>query len=111
MIIRFRGGKSHTLSRFTVRKDAQPLPSASYDNVPCRHAIRCGTGRGIAGPQGTRYGDNGLELESSVALNNHFELFANIGLLHAEVDSIEAYDLDQEQFVTKQNLDQAKSPK
>ncbi len=53
----------------------------------------------------------GLELESTFALNNHFELFANIGLLHAEVDSIAAYDLDQEQFITKQNRDQAKSPK
>jgi iron complex outermembrane receptor protein len=53
----------------------------------------------------------GLELESTFALNNHFELFANIGLLHAEVDSIEAYDLDQEQFITKQKRDQAKSPK
>lgn len=52
----------------------------------------------------------GLELESTFLLNEYFELFANIGLLHAEVDSIEAYDLDQSEFVTKQNRDQAKSP-
>ncbi|CAA0098278.1 Pesticin receptor [Halioglobus japonicus] len=53
----------------------------------------------------------GLELESSFVLNDYVEIFANIGLLHAEVDSIEAFDLDQFQFVTKDNRDQAKSPK
>lgn len=53
----------------------------------------------------------GLEVESTFLLNEHFELFANIGLLHAEVDSIEAFDLDQSEFVSKGNRDQAKSPK
>ena len=52
----------------------------------------------------------GLELESSFALNDRIELFANIGWLEAEVDAIEAFDLDQSQFVTKKNRDQAKSP-
>ena len=53
----------------------------------------------------------GLEVESTFALNTHIELFANVGLLHAEVDSVETFDLDQWQFVTKHNRDQAKSPK
>jgi iron complex outermembrane recepter protein len=53
----------------------------------------------------------GLEVESSFVLNDYFELFANIGLLHAEVDTIEAFDLDEFQFVSKDNRDQAKSPK
>ncbi|MCB1687748.1 MAG: TonB-dependent receptor [Halioglobus sp.] len=53
----------------------------------------------------------GLEVESTFAINNHIELFANIGLLHAEVDAIEAFDLDEFDFVTRENRDQAKSPK
>lgn len=52
----------------------------------------------------------GVELESTFAMNDSIELFANIGWLHAEVDSIEAFDLDEFQFVTKKNRDQAKSP-
>jgi outer membrane receptor protein involved in Fe transport len=52
----------------------------------------------------------GLELESTFALSDHIELFANLGLLHAEVDSVETFDLDEWQFVTKEDRDQAKSP-
>ena len=52
----------------------------------------------------------GAELETTFALNSHIELFANLGWLHAEVDSIEAFDLDQWQFVEKKDRDQAKSP-
>ena len=55
----------------------------------------------------TRYG---LALESTFAVNEQIELFANIGWLHAEVDSIKAFDLDQWAFVDKDNRDQAKSP-
>ena len=52
----------------------------------------------------------GMELESTFAVNESIELFANLGWLHAEVDSIEAFDLDEWQFVNKKNRDQAKSP-
>ena len=52
----------------------------------------------------------GLELESTLALSDSVELFANVGWLHTEVDAIEAFDLDEWQFVTKKNRDQAKSP-
>jgi hypothetical protein len=45
-----------------------------------------------------------------LTLNSHVELFANLGWLHAEVDSIETFDLDQWQFVEKKDRDQAKSP-
>ena len=49
-------------------------------------------------------------LESTFAVNERIELFANLGWLHTEVDSIEAFDLDEWQFVTRKNRDQAKSP-
>jgi iron complex outermembrane receptor protein len=52
----------------------------------------------------------GAELQATFALNTHVELFANLGWLHTEVDSIEAFDLDLWQFVNKQGRDQAKSP-
>jgi iron complex outermembrane receptor protein len=52
----------------------------------------------------------GAELEATFAATEHVELFANLGWLHAEVDSIEAFDLDQWQFVEKKDRDQAKSP-
>lgn len=52
----------------------------------------------------------GLEVESVLALNDYIELFANVGLLKTEVDSIEAFDQDEWQFVTKKNRDQTKSP-
>jgi iron complex outermembrane recepter protein len=52
----------------------------------------------------------GAELETTFDLNNHVELFANLGWLHTEVDSIETYDLDLAEFLTKQDRDQAKSP-
>jgi outer membrane receptor for ferrienterochelin and colicin len=52
----------------------------------------------------------GAELETTFAVNPHVELFANLGWLHTEVDSIEAFDLDLAQFVDKDGRDQAKSP-
>jgi len=52
----------------------------------------------------------GAELETTFTLNSHVELFANLGWLHTEVDTIEAFDLDQWQFVEKKDRDQAKSP-
>ncbi|MDG2047611.1 MAG: TonB-dependent receptor [Halioglobus sp.] len=53
----------------------------------------------------------GIEIESTFAVTNAIELFANLGFLHAEVESIEAFDLDQSVFVSKENRDQAKSPR
>jgi len=52
----------------------------------------------------------GAELETTFHLNSHVELFANLGWLDTEVDSIEAFDLDLAQFVDKEGRDQAKSP-
>lgn len=52
----------------------------------------------------------GAELEATFELNTHVQLFANLGWLHTDVDSIEAFDLDLAQFVDKQDRDQAKSP-
>ncbi len=52
----------------------------------------------------------GLELETSWDVTQALQLFANIGWLHAEVDSITAFDLDQYQFVTRKDRDQSKSP-
>ena len=52
----------------------------------------------------------GAELETTFVVNTHMALFANLGWLHTEVDSIEAFDQDLWQFVDKQDRDQAKSP-
>jgi outer membrane receptor protein involved in Fe transport len=52
----------------------------------------------------------GAELETTFDVNTYLQLFANLGWLHNEVDSIEAFDLDLAQFVDKQDRDQAKSP-
>ena len=52
----------------------------------------------------------GAEIETSFAVNTYVTLFANLGWLDTEVDSIEAFDLDLEQFITKEDRDQAKSP-
>ncbi len=52
----------------------------------------------------------GAELETTFDVNTHVELFANLGWLHTEVDSIEAFDLDLAQFVDKHSREQAKSP-
>lgn len=52
----------------------------------------------------------GAELETTFDMNAHVQWFANLGWLHTEVDSIEAFDLDLAQFVDKQDREQAKSP-
>ncbi len=52
----------------------------------------------------------GLELEASYQLNNSLELFATLGWLETEVDSITVFDLDADDFATKKDIDQAKAP-
>jgi outer membrane receptor protein involved in Fe transport len=52
----------------------------------------------------------GAELEATFEVNKHLQLFANLGWLHTEVDSIETFDLDLAQFVDKQDRAQAKAP-
>ena len=52
----------------------------------------------------------GLELEASFLATDRIELFANVGWLETEVDSIDTFDLDAADFVTKDDRDQAKSP-
>ena len=52
----------------------------------------------------------GLELEATLLATDRIELFANLGLLETEVDTIETFDLDAFDFVTKDDRDQAKSP-
>jgi outer membrane receptor for ferric coprogen and ferric-rhodotorulic acid len=52
----------------------------------------------------------GAELETTFDVNTYLQLFANLGWLHNEVDSIEVFDLDLAEFVDKQDRDQAKSP-
>ncbi len=52
----------------------------------------------------------GLELQTTLAVTERAELFVNFGFLHTEVDSIEAFDLDANAFVTRENRQQAKSP-
>jgi len=52
----------------------------------------------------------GAELEANFHVNNYMALFANLGWLHTQVDSIDAFDLDLWQFVDKRDREQAKSP-
>lgn len=52
----------------------------------------------------------GAELEGTFDANSYVQLFANLGWLHTEVDSITTYDLDLAEFVNKDGRDQAKSP-
>ncbi len=59
------------------------------------------------GSDATSYG---LELETHFAATDSIELFATLGWLETEVDSLETFDLDLNDFVTKDGRDQAKSP-
>ena len=52
----------------------------------------------------------GAEIESTFDVNEHIQLYANLGAVHTDVDSLTVYDLDQAQFVDKNGRDQAKSP-
>tara|TARA_R110002073_G_scaffold5220_3_gene32567 strand:+ start:54 stop:2231 length:2178 start_codon:yes stop_codon:yes gene_type:complete len=52
----------------------------------------------------------GAELETRFLASERIELFANLGWLETEVDSIETFDLDLNAFVTRDNREQAKSP-
>jgi outer membrane receptor protein involved in Fe transport len=53
----------------------------------------------------------GLELETTFSATDRLQLFANIGWLETEVDTITTFDLDQWQFVTKSGREQSKSPR
>jgi outer membrane receptor protein involved in Fe transport len=93
---------SLSLALFHARRDNAQLESWMWDD-------QAGLWIGYldSSSDATNYG---MELESTFAVNERIELFANLGWLHAEVDSIEAFDLDEWQFVSKKNRDQAKSP-
>jgi len=52
----------------------------------------------------------GAELEMQFIASERVALFANLGWLETEVDSIETFDLDLNTFVTRDNREQAKSP-
>ena len=52
----------------------------------------------------------GMELEATLLATDRIELFANLGLLETEVDTIDTFDLDVFDFVSKNDREQAKSP-
>jgi outer membrane receptor protein involved in Fe transport len=52
----------------------------------------------------------GAEIESTFDVNNHVQLYANLGALHTEVDSLTVYDLDQAKFVDRNGRAEAKAP-
>ena len=52
----------------------------------------------------------GLELETSLAATDAIELFANIGWLETEVETVTTFDLDLWEFVSKNDREQTKSP-
>lgn len=53
----------------------------------------------------------GLELETTFAASDAIELFANVGWLETEVDTITTFDLDRWDFVAKSDREQTKSPR
>jgi iron complex outermembrane receptor protein len=54
--------------------------------------------------------NRGAEFELSALLGRSWELTAALGLLDSEVDSIVTFDLDQDAFLVRRGIDQAKSP-
>ena len=52
----------------------------------------------------------GLELETTYDLGEAVQVFANLGWLETEVDTIRTFDLDAGDFVSKRNREQTKSP-
>ena len=52
----------------------------------------------------------GLELETTFNATDAIQLFANLGWLETEVDTITTFDLDRWDFVTKRDREQTKSP-
>lgn len=53
----------------------------------------------------------GAELEVSLELTSKVRVFSNIGYLETSVDELNVFDLDLNQFATRNNRDQAKAPK
>ena len=98
----FDGRLSLSLALFHTDRDSAQLENWMWDD-----AAGLWIGYLDSTSDATSYG---AELETTFAVNSYIELFANLGWLHAEVDSIEAFDLDQWQFVEKKDRDQAKSP-
>ena len=53
----------------------------------------------------------GLELETTFAATDAVEVFANVGWLETEVDTVTTFDLDRWDFVEKTDREQSKSPR
>ena len=93
---------SLTAAVFYMDRDNAQLENWMWDNA---------TGLWIGYLDSTSGADSyGLEIESTLLITQSLELFANVGFLETEVDSIETFDLDVFDFVEKQDRDQAKSP-
>ncbi|MFL2553723.1 MAG: TonB-dependent receptor [Candidatus Rariloculaceae bacterium] len=52
----------------------------------------------------------GAEIEFNFRFNDRVELFGSLGLLQAEIKEITTFDLNLNDFVTRRDVDQAKSP-
>ena len=52
----------------------------------------------------------GAEIELRYQLSDQVELFGSLGLLETEIEEITTFDLDLDDFVTRNDIDQAKSP-
>jgi outer membrane receptor protein involved in Fe transport len=93
---------SLTASVFYMDRDDAQLENWMWDN---------GAGLWISYLDTTSGADSyGMEVEATLRASERIEVFANLGLLETEVDTIETFDLDVFDFVTKSNRDQAKSP-
>ena len=52
----------------------------------------------------------GAEIELNYRLSDRVELFGSLGLLQTEIEEITTFDLNLDDFVTRRDIDQAKSP-
>jgi len=53
----------------------------------------------------------GAEIELHYQLSDRVELFGSLGWLETEIEEITTFDLNLDDFVTRYDIDQAKSPK
>lgn len=99
---RYRGGRVNLRAAlFDIDRDDAQLESWLWDGVSF---IWVGLLDNVEGS------NRGAELELSSLVGRDWELSAALGLLGTDVDSILTFDLDENDFVERRGIDQAKSP-
>ena len=86
---------------FHMRRDNAQLESWMWDGV---NFLWIGF---LDNVDGTNWG---AEVETTYQLSDRVRLFGSLGWLDTEVDEITTFDLDADDFIVRNNIDQAKSP-